>query len=174
MQTIFLVRVMNTFFLSTITEWNKFDLSICNSTSFHIFKGRLLQFVRPLENIVFTCHNPIGVKYLTRLRLRFNHLCYHKFKHGFLDAVDQICRCSTAIENTAHYFLDCPNFSTAQNTFLNEIAIVDRSIIDQDEIKIIQTFLYGNSTYSDNDNKLILDASIKYILETKRFERPIF
>ena len=57
---------------------------------------------------------------------------------------------------------------------LKEIAIVDRSIIDQDEIKIIQTFLYGNPTYSINDNKLILDASIKYILETKRFEGPIF
>ena len=65
-------------------------------------------------------------------------------------------------------------FSTARNTFLNEIAIIDRSIIDQDEIKIIQIFLYGNSTYSVNDNKLILDASIKYNLETKRFDIPIF
>ena len=35
----------------------------------------------------------------------------------------------------------------AGNTYLNEIAIVDRSIIDQDEIKIIQTFFYGNPTY---------------------------
>ena len=65
-------------------------------------------------------------------------------------------------------------FSTARNTFLNEIAIIDRSIIAQDEIKIIQIFLYGNSTYSVNDNKLILDASIKYNLETKRFDIPIF
>ena len=130
---------MNTFFPSTITEWNKLDLSIRNSISLNIFKGRLLQFVLPLENSVFTCHNPIGIKYLTRLRL----------------------------ENTVHYFLHCPNFSTARNTFLNEIAIIDRSVIDQDEIKIIQTFLYGNPTYSVNDNKLILDASIKYILETK-------
>ena len=119
---------------------------------------------------MFTCHNPTGIKYLTRLRLGFRHLCYHKFKHDFLDVVDPLCSCSTAIENTAHYFLHCPNFSTARNTFLNEIAIVDRSIIDQDEIKIIQTFLYGNPTYSVNDNKLILDASIKYILETKRFD----
>ena len=34
-------------------------------------------------------------------------------------------------------------------------------------------FLYGNPTYSVN-NKLILDGSMKYILETKRFEGPIF
>ena len=42
-------------------------------------------------------------------------------------------------------------------SFLNEMAIVDRSIIDQDDIKIIQTFLYRNPTYSVND-KLILDS----------------
>ena len=61
-----------------------------------------------------------------------------------------------------------PNFQLHE-----EIAIVDRSIIDQDEIKII--FLYGrNPAYSVNVNKLILDASIKYILEIKGLEGPIF
>ena len=53
-----LVRVnnnyfMNTFFPSTITEWNKLDLSIRNSASLNVFKGRLSQFVRPLENCVY-------------------------------------------------------------------------------------------------------------------------
>ena len=108
-----LVRVNNNYFMntpfpSTITEWNKLDLSIRKSTSFNIFKSRLLRFVRPLENSVFTCHNPIGIKYLTRIRLGFSHLRYHKFKHGFLDATDPLCSCSTGIENTVHYFLHCP------------------------------------------------------------------
>ena len=163
---------MNTFFPSTITEWNKLDLSIHKSSSLNTFESRLLRFLRALENSVFTCHNPVKIKYLTRIRIGFSHLRHHKLKHGFLDAIHPLCSCSTRIENTIHYFLHCPNFSTERNTFFNEIAIVDRSIIDQDEMKI--TFLYGNPTYSVNDNKLILDASIKYILETKRFEGPIF
>ena len=154
---------MNTSFPSTITEWNKLDLSIHKWTSLNIFKSRLLRFVRRLENRVFSCHNPIGIKYLTRIRLGFSHLCYHKFRHGFLDVIDTLCSCSIGIENTVHWFL------------LNEIATVDRFIINQDGIKIIQTFLYGNPTYSVNDNKLILDAtSMKYILETKRFEGSVF
>ena len=165
---------MDTFFPSTLTQWNKLDLGIRKSNSLNIFKSRLLRFVRPLENSVFTCHNPIGITYLTRITLGFSHLCYHKFKHGFLDAIDPLCSCSTGIENTVPYFLHCPNFSFPRNNFLNEIAIVDRSIIDRYDIKIIQTFLYGNPSYSVNDNKLILNASIKYILETKRFEGPIF
>ena len=165
---------MNIFFPSTITERNKLGMSIRNSTSLNIFKGRLLQFVRSVENSVFSSHNTIGIKYLTGLRLGFSRFCYHKFKHGFLDAVDPLCSCSTAIENTVHYFLHCPNFSTARNTFLNEIAILVRSINDQNKIRIIQTFLYGNPTYSVHDNKLILDGSIKYNLETKIFDGPIF
>ena len=53
---------MKTFFPSTITEWNKLDLSIRNSASLHVFKDRLLQLVTPLENSAFTCHKPIGIK----------------------------------------------------------------------------------------------------------------
>ena len=69
-------------------EQNEFGLSIRNSTSLNIFKGRLLQFVKPLENSAHTCHNAIGILYLKRLRLAFSHVCYHKFKYGFLDAID--------------------------------------------------------------------------------------
>ena len=143
MRTIFLLvrgnnnYFMNTFFPSTITEWNKLDLSIRKSTNLNVFKSRLLWFIRPFEISVFTCHNPIGIKYLTKIRFEFSHIRYHQFKHGFLDAIDLFCTCSTGIENTGHYFLHCPKFSTARNTFLNKIAIVDRPIIDQDEIKII-------------------------------------
>ena len=84
---------------------------------------------------------PIWIKYLARLRLAFSHLCYHKSKHDFLDAVDPLCSCSTTIENAVHYFFYCLNLSTARKNFLNEIAIVGRCITDRDEIKIIQTFL---------------------------------
>ena len=138
-----LVRVnnnylLNTFFPSIITEWNRFDLSICNSTSVNVFKGRLLQIVRPLESSVFTCHNPIGIRYIKRLRLRFSHLHYNKFKHGFVYTFDRLYSCCTAVENTVYHFVHCPNFSTAWNTFLNGIAIVDGSIIDQDEIKLFK------------------------------------
>ena len=122
---------------------------------------------------MYICHNPIEIKDLTRLRLGFSHLRYHKFKYVFLDAIDLFRSCSIAI-STVHYFLFCPNFSSARNIFPNEIRIVDRSIIDQDEIKIIQTFLYGNPIHSVNDSKLISDTSVKYIMETKRYDGSIF
>ena len=98
---------------------------------------------------------------------------------SFLGAIDQIFSCSTAIlnsntANTVHYFLQCPNFLNTRNTVLNKIARIERSITDRDKMKIIQTFLYGNSTYSSNNITLILDVSRKNILETKRFDGVMF
>ena len=60
----------NTFFPSTIIEWNKLDSEICNSTSFDFFKESI-KFIRPTTNSSFQCHNPKVIKYLTRLRVNF-------------------------------------------------------------------------------------------------------
>ena len=110
---------INTFFPSTLTEWNKFYTRIRNSASLNILKGRLLQSSKPLENSLYTCHNPIRIKYFTRLRLR-----YQKFKHGFPDAIDLLCKCSTAIENTVQYFLHCLIFSNARHAFSLKIQVL--------------------------------------------------
>ena len=61
---------MDAFFPSAISEWNKLDLSIRNPTIINLFKVRLLQFVRPLENSVFTCHNPVGIKYKAKYKTK--------------------------------------------------------------------------------------------------------
>ena len=67
-----------------------------------------------------------------------------------------------------------PTFLMHEIPFSMKSQLLTDPLLIEMIIKIIQTFLYGNPSYSVNDNKLILDASIKYILETKRFEGPIF
>ena len=64
----------NSFFPSAITKWNKLDCYISNVDSFEIFKKRILSFIRPMSNSINNIHNPIGVKYVTRLRIGFSHL----------------------------------------------------------------------------------------------------
>ena len=61
-----------------------------------------------------------------------------------------------------------------RNTILNKIVSIGKSIIDQPKIKIIQTFFYGNPTYSSVNNELILDVRIKYILEIERFDGQFY
>ena len=56
----------NSFFPSTITEWNKLDRDIRNSDSLNVFKLSLLKFVRPVVNSVFEINNPAN-----KIALRF-------------------------------------------------------------------------------------------------------
>ena len=47
----------NSVFSSVVIEWNKLDQNIRNSENLNIFKKKLLKFVRPSGNSVFSCHN---------------------------------------------------------------------------------------------------------------------
>ena len=75
----------NSFFPYCIKEWNKLDTKIKNLPSLSTFKKALLVFCKTEENSLFNVYNPIGVKYLNRLRLNFSHLNEHKFHHNFRD-----------------------------------------------------------------------------------------
>ena len=67
-------------------------------------KKKLLKFIRRSGNSVFRCHNPKGVKSLTRLRLGLSHLREHKFKHGFLDSLNPVYSCGEDIETSTCFF----------------------------------------------------------------------
>ena len=72
--------LVNSFFHLTIKKWNELDLQIRKSKSINIFKSNILKFIPPEPNNVYYCHNPKGIKLLTRLRLILSNLCKHKFK----------------------------------------------------------------------------------------------
>ena len=82
----------NSFFPSAITEWNKLGCYISNADSFE------------MPNSIYNIHNPLGVKYLTKLRNGFSHLKKHKFKHSFQNSIDPMYSCSGGIETTTHFF----------------------------------------------------------------------
>ena len=48
----------NSFFPSTVIEWNKLDNNIRNSESVSDFKKQVLKFIRPSPNGTFNVHNP--------------------------------------------------------------------------------------------------------------------
>ena len=163
----------NSFFPSVVIEWNKLDLNIRNSESLNIFKKTLLNFIRPSGSTVFNCHNPKGVKLLTRLRLGLSHLREHKFKHSFQDSLNPICSCGNDIETSAHYLLHCPNFSNERSTFLNIIGSIDRNILTRSDSQVTETLLYGNSNSNNITNTLILNATIDFLIAAKRLDRSL-
>ena len=107
----------NSFFPSTVIEWNNLDKSIRSSESLVLFKKSILQFIRTTPNRSFNCHNPIVIKLITRLWLGLTHLRDHEFKHNFLGCLNQICCSGKDIETTVHYLLHYPIFSDERSFF---------------------------------------------------------
>ena len=56
----------NSFFPSTVTEWNKLGNNIRNSESVSAFENQILKLNRPSPDSTFNPHNPHGIKLLTR------------------------------------------------------------------------------------------------------------
>ena len=103
------------FFLSLISEWNKFDLKICDSARKHT-----LNFIRPRQNSIFKLHNQFGIKLLTHFRVGLSHLKKHKFKHNFQDSIGLLCCCGANTEPTIHFFLHCINYAFYRQTFISK------------------------------------------------------
>ena len=160
----------NSFFPSVVIEWNKLDQNIRNSENLFIFKKKLLKFIRPSGNSVFKCHNPKGIKLLTRLRLGLSHLREHKFKHGFLDSLNPICSCGQNIERSTQFLFHCFNYSNERLFFLYIIRNIDRNISSKNNVKVTETLLYGDAFLDDTNNVLIMNATMVFLFACKRFD----
>ena len=130
----------NSFFLSTIIEWNKPDHNIRNSSSFNIFRKCILKFTGHLLTVFFN-NNTKGMKFITRLRLGLSHLWEHKFKHSFQDSLNPFCNCGLNIESSEHYLLHCPMYLTERRrTLLSTIENIDNNFLDLSGSFLIKLF----------------------------------
>ena len=168
------IFLRNTFFSSAILEWNKLDLSLRNSASCSIFKNSILKLTWPSPNIIFQCHNLREIKLVTRLRLGLSHLQEHKFQHRFQDTLNPLCNGRFDIETTGHYFLHCPLFHVERSTLLNNINEIDSTILNKSESVVICILLYGDESFKDEVNLLILNPIIDFVLSSIRFYELIY
>ena len=73
------------------------------------------------------------------------------------------------IETSVHFLLRCPNFSNERSTFLNITGSIDRNILTRSDSQVTETLLYGDSNSNNIINTLILNATIDFLVATKRF-----
>ena len=158
----------NSFFPSTVIEWNKLDLNIRNSESAISFKSKVLKFIRPSENSLFLCNNAKGIQLLTRLRPGLSHLRDHKFKHNFQNTLNPICNCGEDIETSCQYLLRCSHYTNERLALLNVIQGIDNSILELADSHIFEVLLYGRKFLDISSNTNILNAT------TKRFDERLF
>ena len=139
----------NLYFSSTAIQWNKLDKSIQSFESFSIFKKSILKFIRQFSNSILNCHNPKGIKLLTRSRLSLGNLCDHKFKHSVQDSLNPICKCRNDIKTTFYYLIHCPLFSNERIFLINNIQNINSNILNLNDYRFSEVLLFGNSSFQN-------------------------
>ena len=141
-----LISFNNIFLPYSIIEWNKLYINLRNANFFLIFRNSLLKIGRQMQNSIYNIHNPVGIKYLTRLRLSLSHLNEHKFRHIFQECLNPLCSCNLEVEATNHYFLHCHYYNDIRKTFLDTVKeTTNICLSDFSDETLINLLLYGNS-----------------------------
>ena len=126
------------------------------------------------ENSLFSIHNSVGVKLLTRLRLQLSHLNEHKFRNGFEDTISPMCSSNTEIESNKHFLLRCRFYSSQRLELFDELNKINFSFFKlsaKDQVNIL--------SYSYSSEKLIslsgdiIKLVINFLIESGRFDRPL-
>ena len=88
--------------------------------------------------------------------------------------VDPMCTCRREPETTLHYLLRCNLCSTQRLELLKNVCILNQSLRNYSNEKLLNILLYGSEDFDCNMNKEILKATIKFLKISERFNGPLF
>ena len=131
----------NTFFPYCVNEWNNLKADIRNAKSLNIIK-KLVISEKKKENPLFSAYDPLGVKFLTRLRLDFSHLNEHKFRNGFKDTLNPLYTCGVEVETTEPFLLHCQLYSIHRPELFDKIVKIDQHFLNLTAKNQVLVLLY--------------------------------
>ena len=163
-------RFKNSFFPFCAARWEPLPDNIKSAHNLAHFK-KLYSFENmPIKKSFFGISDRYGTSILMKLRVDFSDLRDHRFNHGFRNCPSASCRCVREDETTEHYFARCHLFLIPREHLVGSISNIlnnDISILPHDHFTNL--LLYGSTAYNGITNKLILEATIRYIKSTQRF-----
>ena len=91
-------------------------------------------------------------------------------KHNVSDTPSDKCVVCKRTENLEHFFLHCTRYTDARRTLFNFVLTLNvvnlEQLQSQGKIKLL---LYGDTSFSDAINKLLLKATLKCLRDSERF-----
>lgn len=147
----------NSFLPSTVRDWNSLPPEIAQSDSLTTFKNHLNRNRVPVPKHYYSGSRQSQILH-TRLRTNCSSLNNDLFLKNITDS--PLCGCGS-IENTKHFFLQCPFYCEQRADLLASLS--------QFGIISLNLLLYGDNSLSLNTNVMIFERVHKYIRDTKRF-----
>ena len=164
-------RYSNTYFQNCIKEWNLLDIFVRNYPTLSQFKHNLIQIIRPPKRSTFGIHDVEGLKLLTRLRVKFSDLREHRFRHNFR-CNSPNCLCGKGIEDNEHFLLHCHRYGSSRRAFLDRVSSsVNFDIKAFSSSDLCNLLLYGDPRLNLHINRFILESTLHFINQTKRFKK---
>ena len=137
--------------------------------SFTVLKAHLDNLFRPKCKSIFGIHDRNGILLIYELRVGLSPLRSHKLRHCFEDTPTDICLCDIETKDTKHFLFSCPLYARQRA----KLAATTLTILTPMNINHFANseslYLYGHARLSDAENKNIINVTITYIKETKRF-----
>ena len=141
------------FFPFCVNKWYKLDSSLREVKSMKHLRFMFKEFFNLKQKFLFAIHDSVGVKLLSKLRVKFSHLNEHKFRHNFKDALSPMCDCGSETETTGHFFLRCPFFAEDTQKLLNSLFKTDVYLTNLNDEMLLDILLFGSLKYKDTVNK---------------------
>ena len=76
---------------------------------------------------------------------------------------------SLEVESNIHFFLHCHFFDKFQQIISEVVEKITKDISHLNDDLLVNQLMYGSPSYSFEENNKIINASIKYALDTERF-----
>ena len=82
--------------------------------------------------------------------------------------------CSLEPESTSHFFLRCHHYNTTQSILFKDLNSVDKNFLKLSGNELTLIHLCRSTQYSLMNNRILLNSSVKYIENSKRFSGLYF
>ena len=159
-----LTSTYNSFIISTTRDWNELSDNIKVAPSIASFK-LLIRGPNKFNPYHRLCNGKPGIL-LTRIRLGLSGLNQHRFKYNLIPS--SICSlCNLEEESEDHYFLTCPTYILARQTFFYNLTN-ELGIDTTQHETLMNIILEGNNIHPGIQTNL-LSIIYQFITETNRF-----
>ena len=85
--------------------------------------------------------------------------------------VDPMCPINDGIEDTEHFFLQCHAYESLRRDLLGTVNEVFQlhNILNLPNQTIVQILLYGDKSFTHDQNRQILESTLKFIHSSEQF-----
>ena len=165
-------RFKPSFYPHCLKECNIIDPQIRNASSVDAFEKYIVSIARSKAKSIFGIQDLIGLPYLPQLRTGVSKLSYYKFKHNFKDTINPMCLSNDGIEDAEHFLLHCSSYLYIRRNLLTRTyaLISPFGFADFSNEAVTKLLLYGDTNLPHHVNREILQLTLNYIHDSRRFD----